>query len=384
MAIRAILIITIVCYISYYSKAEEDFTTKLSKLEELEIEKELNLLNKPPIKTIKTKDGVLYDCIDFFKQPAFDHPALKNHSYHYKMKPSFRPKINKRKDYLNINSKRLSCPIGTVPIRRTTKEDLIKSKLFTKTYGSLTTEKPGLHHAVLRTKSDPKRRYNGGGAVMNIYQPNVVGPQYSSSQMTIKNGPDSIQVGWTVNPTLYGDNKTHLFTFLQAGGTSCFNTQCPGFVIVSTEIPLDFTFEQVSQRGGTLYETSVFIYRDKINGNWWFEFGRSNIQIGFWPGRIFSALNTDLAAYMEWGGEAYSPPGQPNPEMGNGFRSVGDQSKDAYIEQMTTIDESHKQVDFDNAEIFTDAKNLYNVDDWKIRGAHGHIMSFGGPFDGGF
>uniref|UniRef100_A0A803P787 Neprosin PEP catalytic domain-containing protein n=1 Tax=Cannabis sativa TaxID=3483 RepID=A0A803P787_CANSA len=80
---------------------------------------------------------------------------------------------------------------------------------------------------------------------------------------------------------------------------------------------------------------------------------------------------------MEWGGEAYSPPGQPNPEMGNGFRSVGDQSKDAYIEQMTTIDESHKQVDFDNAEIFTDAKNLYNVDDWKIRGAHGHIMSFG-------
>uniref|UniRef100_A0A803P794 Neprosin PEP catalytic domain-containing protein n=1 Tax=Cannabis sativa TaxID=3483 RepID=A0A803P794_CANSA len=72
---------------------------------------------------------------------------------------------------------------------------------------------------------------------------------------------------------------------------------------------------------------------------------------------------------MEWGGEAYSPPGQPNPEMGNGFRSVGDQSKDAYIEQMITIDESHKQVDFDNAEIFTDAKNLYNVDDWKIRGA---------------
>ncbi|XP_060967257.1 protein neprosin-like [Cannabis sativa] len=380
MAIRAIFLITIVCYISYYCNAFGDYTTKLSRLEELEIEKELNLLNKPPIKTIKREDGVIYDCIDFFKQPAFDHPSLKNHTYHYKIKPSSRPNLSEHKDSSKIKLKGLNCPIGTVPIRRTTKEDLIKSKLFTKVYGSLTLEKPGLHHAVLRTISDPKRRYNGGGAVMSIYNPTVAGSQYSSSQMTIKNGPDSIQVGWTVNPTLYGDSKTHAFTFLQAGGNSCFNTQCPGFVIVSTEIPLDYTFDQVSQRGETIYDTQFFIYRDPTNGNWWLEYGKAGTQIGFWPGRIFSALNTDLASYMEWGGEAYSPPGQPNPEMGNGFRTTGDQKKDSFIEQMTTVDESHKQVIFDNAEVFIDAKKLYSVDDWKIRGDHGHVMSFGGPF----
>ena len=46
------------------------------------------------------------------------------------------------------------CPIGTVPIRRTTKEDLIRAKLFTKRYTSiispLTTEKPGLHVSISR------------------------------------------------------------------------------------------------------------------------------------------------------------------------------------------------------------------------------------------
>ncbi|KAK4341728.1 hypothetical protein RND71_040229 [Anisodus tanguticus] len=56
--------------------------TKLSKQEDLELEKQLKLLNKPGIKTIKTKYGDIYDCVDFYKQRAFDHPLLKNHNYH--------------------------------------------------------------------------------------------------------------------------------------------------------------------------------------------------------------------------------------------------------------------------------------------------------------
>ncbi|WJZ82238.1 hypothetical protein VitviT2T_002012 [Vitis vinifera] len=34
------------------------------------------------VKTIKTKHGDIYDCVDFYKQPAFDHPLLKNHNFH--------------------------------------------------------------------------------------------------------------------------------------------------------------------------------------------------------------------------------------------------------------------------------------------------------------
>lgn len=44
------------------------------------------------------------------------------------------------------------CPIGTVPIRRHSKEDLVRAKLFTKTYSSrispLASEVPGMHVSI--------------------------------------------------------------------------------------------------------------------------------------------------------------------------------------------------------------------------------------------
>ncbi|POO01259.1 hypothetical protein TorRG33x02_030130 [Trema orientale] len=304
------------------------------------------------------------------------------------MRPSSRPKMNWKESStvgkipLETGLKGKGCPIGTVPIRRTTKEDLIRSRLFTHNYASrfssLIVDKPGLHHAALRTKPDPNKKYNGGGVVTSAYQPSVTVSQYSSSQMTIQNGLDTIQVGWTVNPSLYGDNKTRLFTFFQAGATSCFNTHCPGFIIVDTRIPLDLVLEPISQRGGPIYDLTLFVYRDQANGNWWLEFGRSNTQIGFWPARIFSGL-TDLATYMEWGGEAYSPPGQPSPPMGNSFFPSGDESLDAFCEHITTINEAHDPVDAENTEEFTDDVRLYKVDDWGIRGKAGHVFGFGGP-----
>ena len=67
------------------------------------------------------------------------------------MSPSSRPTmINKNKKHEKKEEiKGLGCPTGTVPIRRTTKKDLIQSKLFTKAYSSRITpqtiEKPGLH-----------------------------------------------------------------------------------------------------------------------------------------------------------------------------------------------------------------------------------------------
>ncbi|KAG5110624.1 hypothetical protein JHK82_039847 [Glycine max] len=47
--------------------------------EDLELERQLELLNKPPIKSIHTNFGYIVDCIDINKQPAFDHPLLKYH-----------------------------------------------------------------------------------------------------------------------------------------------------------------------------------------------------------------------------------------------------------------------------------------------------------------
>ncbi|KAH7658460.1 Neprosin domain-containing protein, partial [Dioscorea alata] len=46
--------------------------------EDLELERQLKLLNKPAIKTI-VENGDIFDCVDIYKQPAFDHPSLKDH-----------------------------------------------------------------------------------------------------------------------------------------------------------------------------------------------------------------------------------------------------------------------------------------------------------------
>ncbi|RHN70427.1 putative neprosin activation peptide [Medicago truncatula] len=52
---------------------------KASSPLEREIEAKLKLLNKPAVKSIRSKDGDIIDCVNIYKQLALDHPALKNH-----------------------------------------------------------------------------------------------------------------------------------------------------------------------------------------------------------------------------------------------------------------------------------------------------------------
>ncbi|ESQ29830.1 hypothetical protein EUTSA_v10000002mg [Eutrema salsugineum] len=64
----------------------------LSKFEDLKIQRKLKTINKPAVKIIKTINGERYECVDFFKQPAFDHPSMKNHTYHYKIGRMWHPR----------------------------------------------------------------------------------------------------------------------------------------------------------------------------------------------------------------------------------------------------------------------------------------------------
>ncbi|KAM3321785.1 hypothetical protein P3S67_002936 [Capsicum chacoense] len=57
---------------------------KLSKQEDSELEEQLKLLNKLSVKIMKSQHGDTYNCVDFYKQPAFDNPLLKNHNFHPK------------------------------------------------------------------------------------------------------------------------------------------------------------------------------------------------------------------------------------------------------------------------------------------------------------
>ncbi|XAR55053.1 hypothetical protein NMG60_11030430 [Bertholletia excelsa] len=330
----------------------------LSKEEDLELDRQLKLLNKPAITTIQTDYGDMYDCVDFYKQPAFDHPALKNHSFHFQMEPT--SLLSKRKGDIASSKVRRSakiglkgggCPWGTVPIRRTTKEDLIRQML-------ISTD-DNIAYAKVETKSEPNNNgFMGAGADVSLHNPQVTGQQYSAAVLKVAKGSDSIQAGW------------------RAGQSHCFNTQCPGFVLVRSDIPLDYVFSNLSESPGS--ETQLNFMRDSANGNWWFFVGFHYNPIGFWPQRIFTALS-DVADIVGWGGETFSPSGIGKPPMGTGIYPKVDTTKSAYFCRISVTLRDGSTVDAYKTQA-SRSSNLYNTKYFKNGGCvFRHLVFYGGP-----
>ncbi|XP_020518242.1 uncharacterized protein LOC110006600 [Amborella trichopoda] len=147
---------------------------------EAKAEAHLKLLNKPAIKTIKSEDGDVIDCVDIYKQPAFDNPLLRNHTIQvlFYFLFAFIPcKL------LFIWNKHESCPQGTIPIRRTTKNDILRAKSITnfgkKTPNSIPGPKKSDNNSAIDVEqayvyvSDSKSNYFGAEANINVWNPSV-------------------------------------------------------------------------------------------------------------------------------------------------------------------------------------------------------------------
>ncbi|GAB4858670.1 hypothetical protein Ancab_010142 [Ancistrocladus abbreviatus] len=155
-----VLIIAVVFAILLGARAaaRAEGKVNLSREEDLELERQLKLLNKPPVKTFKSKDGDIVDCIGIYKQPAFDHPLLKNHKL--QLRPSYFPTgIRRRRgnDQPHVRQVRRHwprCPPGTIPLRRTRKQDLIMARSVLDIYAarpgwSTSAPPPGVHIKIL-------------------------------------------------------------------------------------------------------------------------------------------------------------------------------------------------------------------------------------------
>ncbi|XP_031284653.1 uncharacterized protein LOC116143342 [Pistacia vera] len=187
-------------------EADQGKIRALSIEENLELERELASLNKPAVKTIRTIYGDIYDCVDQYKQPSLDHPLLKDHKIQAELCSEF---INARASrpsgissvYIGLDDE---CPSGTVPIRRTTKEELLRAKTsFRKLF-------PSFYQAnaddIIKPKEFLGRKqstvYHGGAGYISICNPAVEPGQFSSSVIAIEGGPadsfSTIRVGWMV------------------------------------------------------------------------------------------------------------------------------------------------------------------------------------------
>ncbi|XP_068646099.1 protein neprosin-like [Aristolochia californica] len=352
---------------------------KKATKEDLELERQLKLLNKPAIKTIQTEHGV-YDCVDINKQPAFDNPLLKNHKV--QMQPTSLQLQAADKDSSGLRSEDIElkdggCPMGTVPIRRTTKEDLIKSKQF---FGNGVSVPPSSSQIAAVGVSGGEAYY-GTDFSLNIWNPPVKTQSYSSMAAVIQYASEIVQAGWLVHPGLFGDNQTHLHTFWAAGtrGPGCFNVQCPGFVQVNPAIPLGGLLTPYSTYLGPQYEAKVRLAMDLTTGDWWLFVGADNKNVGYWPKSLFCHLSGG-ASQVSWTGVAAARPGLKFPPMGSGYFAEEGTGRSCYFRKVLVMDRIGIFREMDQRLMYSGADSEhYTVKYTHQGGGWGWTMYIGGP-----
>ncbi|KAJ9158667.1 hypothetical protein P3X46_024231 [Hevea brasiliensis] len=376
--------------------------------QKLEVQDHLKRLNKPPVKSIKSPDGDIIDCVHITHQTAFDHPLLKNHKI--QMRPTFYPEGLLSESKVSSNSEEESnpttqlwhlngrCPKETIPIRRTRKNEILRANSV-KSFGMkkhLAIPQPrsaepdlisqsGHQHAIVYVEGD---KYYGAKATINVWAPKIQqSNEFSLSQIWILGGSfgedlNSIEAGWQVSPDLYGDNRTRLFTYWTSDAyqaTGCYNLLCSGFIQINNQIAMGASIYPVSSYGSSQYDISLLIWKDPKEGNWWIQFG-NNYVLGYWPASLFSYL-ADSATMIEWGGEIVNSEfdGQHSTtQMGSGHFPEEGFGKAGYFKNIQIVDGSNHLRAPEDLNTFTEQSNCYNVRN-DNDGDWGNYFFYGGP-----
>uniref|UniRef100_A0A0D9VAV9 Neprosin PEP catalytic domain-containing protein n=1 Tax=Leersia perrieri TaxID=77586 RepID=A0A0D9VAV9_9ORYZ len=282
----------------------------------------LKRLNKPPLATFQSPDGDIIDCVHISKQPAFDHPLLKDHTIQH-----------------------------TNP--KDQEEDVMRATSV-ETFGKKTHGSPHLdqldavtddhHYGVAYAMGDA---YYGTKVAINVWEPTIVtSGDFSLAQLWIvagsysNNDLNTIEAGWQVYPTIYGDGRTRLFIYWTRDAystTGCYNLACSGFIQTNNLFVLGGSISPVSSYGVTQYEYDYLVWKDPVGGNWWLQIGGNNI--GYWPSSIFTHLRTGVADSVQWGGEVLSP--KRTQPMGSGHFPMEGPGKAAYMRTIQVVDSSN-------------------------------------------
>ncbi|KAG2611142.1 hypothetical protein PVAP13_4KG125300, partial [Panicum virgatum] len=350
------------------------------RLRRRQVQSLLRQLNKAPLTTIESPDGDIIDCVHVSKQPAFDHPLLKNHTI--QMRPSYHP--GDLYDSSSITPHPITqtwqqsgkCPDNTIPIRRTKEGDFMsassirrhgkKRPLSIPSLNSL--NDPGTpNHAVASTTTEDK--YYGTSATINLWQPRIEGVNdFSLSQLWIiagsykSNDLNTVEAGWQVSQEIYGDTNTRFFIYWTRDAyetTGCYNLLCSGFIQINNQITIGGSISPVSIYGGSQYDIKIFVWKDQKDGNWWLQVG--SYVLGYWPSSLFSYL-ADSASSIMWGGEVYTPgSNQTYTQMGSGHFPEEGFRKASYIKNLQVIDSSNNIKSPNVVDFTPERPNCYNL-----------------------
>ncbi|XP_003602581.3 uncharacterized protein [Medicago truncatula] len=343
---------------------------------------DLQRINKPAVKTIHSPDGDIIDCVLTHKQPAFDHPLLKG------QKPLDPPErlrwhnqIDNLSDIFQLWSlSGESCPEGTIPIRRTTEQDILRAGSLNRFERKFTDASNGHEHSVGYLEGGV---YKGAKANLNVWAPHVESQEFSLAQIWVLSGTfekdlNSIEAGWQVSPQLYGDNRPRIFIYWTADAYKhgCYNLKCPGFVQISKKFALGAGISPVSKYNGQQFDIILSIRKDPKDGNWWLNYGPGNgIALGYWPSSLFTHLK-DNADKIQFGGEIIntkSSGSHTSTQMGSGHYAEEGNGKAAYINDIQVLDSNNKVIVSPDLKYFVESPNCYTIH------KDGKYLYYGGP-----
>ncbi|KAF8040781.1 hypothetical protein BT93_B2877 [Corymbia citriodora subsp. variegata] len=359
------------------------------------IKTHLRKINKPSVKTIQTLHGEVIDCVLLHQQPAFDHPLLRG------QKPLDPPERTTShdltgmmfvEDFQSWRNTGESCPGGTIPIRRTSEEDILRAsslQRFGRKAGRCVKRDflsyDGHEHAVGYVTGD---QYFGAKASINVWAPQVANQsEFSLSQIWVISGSfgndlNTIEAGWQVSPELYGDNFPRFFTYWTTDAyqtTGCYNLLCSGFVQTDSRVALGAAISPTSSFNGGQFDISLLIWKDPKHGNWWLEFG-PGILVGYWPSFLFTHL-MDHATMVQFGGEIVNsmPSGShTTTQMGSGQFAEEGFAKASYFRNLQVVDWDNNLTPPPNLQVVADHPNCYDIQK-EYNDAWGNYFYYGGP-----
>lgn len=390
---------------------------QVSSLRLSRIESHLEKINKPPVMTIESPDGDIIDCVHKKRQPALDHPLLKNHKIQRVAPERPRMRMVKVDEAGEKDNNRSSsnghrgawqmwhqegkrCPKGTIPIRRSTVHDVLRAKSlfdFGKKQRSLSlarrSEVPdvvsgnGHEHAIAYTGSS--QEVYGARATINVWNPSIqVVNEFSLSQIWVLSGDfdgsdlNSIEAGWQVSPELYGDSRPRLFTYWTSDSyqaTGCYNLLCSGFVQTNSRIAIGAAISPVSFISGNQYDVTILIWKDPKLGNWWMGFG-DNTLVGYWPTELFTHL-AEKATMVEWGGEVVNTRANgehTSTQMGSGHFAEDGFGKASYFRNLEIVDSDNSLSSAQDISTLAENTNCYNIKS-SYSNEWGTHFYYGGP-----
>ncbi|XP_077214006.1 protein neprosin-like [Tasmannia lanceolata] len=389
------------------SQRVEGGRASLSREEDLELDRQLNLLNKPAIKTIQTEYGQIFDCVDIHKQPAFDHPLLKNHKIQFALQTTLPGEYYGTKATLNRWSPQVSLNVSDKQYTAT--NIWMGDPIGNIEIGFVA---DGFHNTGCNDVLCP-----GFVQVSNLLPMGLaigLGSEYNGTQydddFTFYKDPESkdwwllfdrdnrrigkrdgkctdiesIVLEAYVNPTLYLDSYTHLHSYWTANGfhnTGCDDVLCPGFVQVSKSLPLGMVLKTSCEYNGTQIDDDFTVFKDPESKDWWLLLG-PNRRIGYWPKNLFHSEFADYAKTVQWGGEVFNAGTEAWPPMGSGRFPDEGYTKASYIGNIQLIDKDGKYRELHDEEVITyvESRNCYSVmGPLEVPPVGGYYILFGGP-----